>query len=74
MMTDDLRQLVRQAPFRPFRLHLADGRNIEVPHPDYIFILHHEPVAIVEREGGGTEWVNLPTVTSIEVLPESDAA
>jgi hypothetical protein len=31
-----IRDAIRATPFRPFRLRLADGRALHVPHPDYI--------------------------------------
>jgi hypothetical protein len=74
MISNELRQLVRSVPFRPLRLHLADGRHVDVPHPDYILILHKEPVAIVERDDGRSEWINLPIVTSVEALVAEGAA
>jgi hypothetical protein len=27
---------MRQAPFRPFTIHMADRREIDVPHPDFV--------------------------------------
>jgi hypothetical protein len=68
MISNELRQLLRHSPFRPFRLHLADGRHIDVPHPDFVFVLHKEPMAIFEHDDGRTEWINLPIVTSVEAL------
>ena len=64
MITHELRQLVEASPVKPFRLHLADGRKLDVPHP----------AAIVERPEGVTEWVNLPIVVSVETLADSHAA
>ena len=74
MISNELRQLVRNIPFRPFRIHLADGRCIDVPHPDYILIFHKEPLAIVERDDGRSEWINLPIVTSVEATAVEGAA
>jgi hypothetical protein len=33
-----LREAVRARPFRPFRLRLADGREIPIPHPEYVAV------------------------------------
>jgi hypothetical protein len=74
MISNELRQLPRHSPFRPFRLHLADGRRIDVPHPDFILVLHKEPMAIFEHDDGRTEWIHLPIVTRFEALPGSHAA
>ena len=34
----DIRDLMHANPFRPFRLHLADGKSLRVPHLDFIFV------------------------------------
>jgi hypothetical protein len=33
-----IREAMHQQPFRPFSLRLADGRTIDIPHPDFIAI------------------------------------
>jgi hypothetical protein len=36
LVQKDIRDLMRTMPFKPFRLHLADGKSLRVPHPDFI--------------------------------------
>jgi hypothetical protein len=31
----DLRDLVLHTPFQAFRVHLSDGKQLKVPHPDF---------------------------------------
>jgi hypothetical protein len=31
-----IRERLHQAPFRPFRICLSDGRQILIKHPDYV--------------------------------------
>jgi len=38
MSFDDLQELIRRRPFRPFRVHLTDGSSLEVRHPDMFMI------------------------------------
>jgi hypothetical protein len=33
-----IREAVRTRPFQPFRLRLADGRELNVPHPDLVAV------------------------------------
>jgi hypothetical protein len=33
---DDIRDLMHTNPFKPFRLHLADGKALRVPHPEFV--------------------------------------
>ena len=32
--SEELKQLLRQRPFRPFRVHLSDGRAFEIHYPE----------------------------------------
>ena len=36
MTTDQLRDFIAARPFVPFMIHMADGRNVEINHPETI--------------------------------------
>jgi hypothetical protein len=36
MTTDQLKDFISTRPFRPFTIHMADGRQIDVNHPETI--------------------------------------
>ena len=36
MTSDQLRELLSAQPFRPFRVHMADGQSIDVLHPEVL--------------------------------------
>jgi hypothetical protein len=38
MNAEDLRPLLTARPFKPFRLHLDDGRTFDVRHPDLLWL------------------------------------
>ncbi len=38
MRSEDLRQFLRQEPFRPIRLTLTDGRTYDVRHPELVIL------------------------------------
>ena len=38
MRPDDVRSLLRQQPFQPFRLCLLDGSSYEIRHPDQVVV------------------------------------
>jgi len=38
MAPEDIRRRVRELPFVPFRLHMSNGMNVEVHHPDMIAV------------------------------------
>lgn len=49
MKTEEIQKLTSNG-FKPFTLHLSDGRTFTVPHPDYIAISRHVVVVIGEDE------------------------
>lgn len=36
MTTEQFQNALHQAPFRPFTIHMADGRAFHVAHPDFV--------------------------------------
>jgi hypothetical protein len=52
MTAKDIRDFVRTAPFKPFRLHLADGKSLPVSHPDFILVGADMAVVAHEAPGG----------------------
>ena len=67
-MTIEQLQAVHQAtPFKPFTIHLADGRALDVPHRD--FLLHSPPgrTLFVFTDDDRFSIVDLLLVTELEV-------
>ena len=60
-----------QEGFRPFALHLSDGRKFEIPHPE--FILLGKGIVAVLRKDGLIETVDALHILSIEDLSASAA-
>ena len=66
--SDKLRAALRAQPFRPFTLHMGDGRALRVRHPDFVWIPPEGRRTVIVSTGGeGFEIVDLMLVTSIEV-------
>ena len=55
-------------PFRPYRIHLADGRHVDVRHPDFVARSPAGRTAIVYKADETCTVVGLLLVTSLEVL------
>ncbi|MBI5772903.1 MAG: hypothetical protein HZA89_04055 [Verrucomicrobia bacterium] len=49
MNVEDIRKRVRGG-FRPFTIHLSDGRTYDVSHPEFILIAKRS-VAVVDKDG-----------------------
>ena len=67
MTIEQLQRLHQARPFRPFKVHLADGRAIPVTHPEF---LSHSPTGrtmIVHTKGEAFEVIDLLLVSSLEV-------
>lgn len=72
MTVEQLRTLLRAQPFRPFVIHLADGREVEVLHQEFTILSPQGRTAIVYRPDESFEIIDIMLVTSLEVsAPEA---
>lgn len=75
MDTREVREALKKQPFQPFIMHLADGRKLEVTHPEFVAVSPRrvvvinnqdewtsilEPLLIVSLEFAGTEQLEAP--------------
>jgi hypothetical protein len=67
MTFDPIRKLHDAQPFRPFVMHLADGRAIPVHHPDFVAFAPSGRNLIVYQKGDDFNVVDLLLVTDLEV-------
>ena len=73
MTIEALRRFAKAAPFRPFLIHLADGRTIPVVHHDYIISSPSGRTAIVYQPDDSFEVIDLLLVASLHVKPKRAA-
>jgi hypothetical protein len=52
MRPDDLLELLRAAPFEPFRIHLSDGATFEIRHPDMAIVQRSKVTVAVPGPDG----------------------
>lgn len=76
MLPADILNLARQQPFVPFRLYLADGRTLEVRHPDMILVgvgsvTVGTPDAANPRLYSGVQYIDIMHIVSLEPLPQA---
>lgn len=67
MTIDQVRKLHRAAPFKPFDVHLADGRAFSVEHPELLAIIPPGRTIVVGLADGTAEVVDLLLVTSLKL-------
>ncbi|HEY3243704.1 MAG TPA: hypothetical protein VGM03_10165 [Phycisphaerae bacterium] len=66
MTIDQLRKAHQAHPFEPFRIHLADGRQFEVRHPELLAVVPPGRTIIVVPPDGKWAVIDLLLVTSLE--------
>jgi hypothetical protein len=67
MTIEQLRKLHLARPFQPFVIHLADGRSLQVPHPEFLSQSPTGRTISVGLPDGTHEIVDLLLVTSLRV-------
>jgi hypothetical protein len=68
MTIEQLRNLHQARPFRPFRIHLADGRSFEVEHPELLAQSPGGRVIALATSAHAIERIDLLLVVSLEEL------
>lgn len=74
MRAEDLQEVIRAAPFRPFSLCMADGKQIPVNHPEWI--LHPssgQRTAVVMEPDGRLHIIDVMLVQRLELAPSVPA-
>jgi len=67
MTTDQLKNVWKAQPFRPFAIHLADGRKIQVVHPDFLSRSPSGRTIIVHQQDESFNIIDLLLVTDLEI-------
>jgi hypothetical protein len=69
MTINQIKETHSRQPFQPFYIHLADGRTLEVPHPEFLYIPPKGDRCIFVTDDDGTvEWVDLLLVVSLKPM------
>jgi hypothetical protein len=72
MTGEHIRNLIN-SPFQPFRIHMADGRSVDVPHPDFANLSPSARMLIVFRPDDSFEMIDVLLVTSFETFEPNGA-
>lgn len=79
MAPEELRDILRQSPFAPFRLVMTDGAGFEVRHPDLLWVGQRSAMVGLTGEPGQTfyerairiDLLHVIRVEPLEVSPTS---
>lgn len=71
MTAEDLIELLEERPFKPLRLHLADGRMREIRHPEMAIVAESHIVIGIPRDDGSkvavrTTFCSIPNIVEVE--------
>lgn len=65
MNFEKLRQVSRARPFKPFTIHLADGRDLKVIHPELVIFTRDSRTGVVVTAEDNIEIFDVPLVTGV---------
>ncbi len=70
-----IRDLLHAAPFRPFIIRMADGREYRIDHPDFVLApVSDVPQITIEDREGRIQFLSVLLITSIECVSPADTA
>jgi len=69
MTVEQLNNVHHAQPFRPFTIHLGDGRSFLVRHPDFISRSPSGRTVIVQGDDDSFSILDMLLVTELEVHP-----
>jgi hypothetical protein len=69
MTIEKLKELYDTQPFKPFVIHLADGREIPVRHRDFIMAAPSGRTIVVMQPDDSMNIIDLLLVTDVELKP-----
>ncbi len=72
-MLQRIRELYWAKPFQPFTIHLADGRAVQVSHPELLAISNSGKTITVYQLDDSMSIINLSMITDI-IVPEPAAS
>lgn len=65
MRHEQIRQLLRAQPFRPFTIHLPEGRTVEVFHYDFALLSPDGRTLVVSDREGVMNIIDVMLIASI---------
>jgi len=74
MTVDQLTNVLRAKPFRPFTIHLGDGRAFLVRHPEFLSRSPSGRTIIVHQDDDSFSILDMLLVTELEVHPTQPGA
>jgi len=74
MTAVQVRRMYEARPFKPFVMHLADGRRVRVPHPEWMAFSPSGRTVTVYRRDDSSDVIDLLLITRLRVPANSRTA
>ena len=74
MTIEQLRNAYSAQPFRPFIIHLADGREIPVRHREFMMAVPSGRTVVVCQPDDTLNIIDLLLVTDLEIAPSAKSS
>jgi hypothetical protein len=74
MTIEQLRAAYQAQPFRPFSIHLADGREVPVLHREFMMTVPSGRTMIVCQPDDTVNIIDLLLITDLEFKPHANGA
>lgn len=74
MRIEEMRNLLRTQPFRPFTMHLPEGRTVAVVHHDFALLSPDGRTLVAYDANGAMNIIDVMLVSSVEIGPPPAAA
>ena len=72
MRLDEVRKLMKSQPFRPFTIHLPEGRAVRVAHHDFAVLSPDGRTLLAYEPDNSFNMIDVMLIASIEVGPSMD--
>jgi hypothetical protein len=66
MHRDDLRKILRERPFKPFRVYTPDGTALSVWHPDWAYLSPDGRTLFVYERDYSFNMLDVPLIPRVE--------
>lgn len=74
MTIEQIRNLYNAQPFRPFVIHLADGRSVPVNHREFVMTVPSGRTIFVAQPDDTVNIIDLLLVTDLELKPTTNGS
>jgi hypothetical protein len=74
MTIEQIRTVYNAQPFRPFVIHLADGRAVPVHHREFMMSVPSGRTIVVSQPDDTLHIIDLLLVTDLELKPTSNGS